>query len=90
MSIDAAARYVAKAEYTAQKSRLTRAINSDNPVAVLTAVEVTLDEWSGKAWPDAWHRWNIALHDAYTQYRQMGVTKPETLDRFRAAMGRMA
>ena len=82
--------YVTKAEFTRQKSRLTRAINSDNPVAVLKAVEETLEEWYGKAWPDAWHRWNIALYDAYSQYRKMGVTKPETVDRFIAAMGRMA
>ena len=82
--------YVSNAEFRAQKARLTRAINSDNPVAVLTAVEKTLEEWDGKAWPDAWHRWNIALHDAFSQYRQMGVTRPETVDRFHEAFALLA
>lgn len=60
--------YVTKAEFTRQKSRLTRAQNTGDPLAVLVAVEKTLDEWSGKAWPDDWARWARALDDAYFAY----------------------
>jgi hypothetical protein len=60
--------YVTKAEFTAQKARLTRALHSDNPVAVLDAVEKTLAEWRGKAWPDDWARWLRSLEDAWYKF----------------------
>lgn len=56
--------YVTKREHSANRARLTRAINSGNPDKVVRACEITLDSWEGKAWPDDWHRWNIALWDA--------------------------
>lgn len=57
--------YVSNEQYKQQKSRLTRAQNTGNATAILDAVEKTLNEWEGKAWPDDWHRWQRALHDAY-------------------------
>lgn len=68
MSTVTDSRYVTKAEFTRQKSRLTKAKNSGDPGAVLAAVETTLAEWSGKAWPDDWARWSRALDDAYYAY----------------------
>ena len=60
--------YVTNAEFRRQKTALTRAINSRVPVQVLATVEKTLDEWSGKAWPDDWSRWARALDDAYYSF----------------------
>jgi len=60
--------YVTKAEFTRQKARLTRAKNSGDPLEVLAAVEKTMAEWRGKAWPDDWSRWSVALDDAYYAY----------------------
>ena len=62
--------YVTKAEFTRQKSRLTRAKNSGEPLAVLDAVEKTVEEWDGKAWPDDWARWARALDDAFFTFRR--------------------
>jgi hypothetical protein len=83
--------YVTKQEYRAQKARLTRAKNSGDPLAVLAAVEKTLDEWSGKAWPDGWHRWSVALGDAYYAYTRLDDSKRLTpdADRFHAANARI-
>ena len=60
--------YLTKGEYTRQKARLTRAKNSGDPLNVLKAVEDTVEEWHGKAWPDDWHRWARELDDAYTKF----------------------
>jgi hypothetical protein len=83
--------YVTKAEFTRQKSRLTRAQNTGSPVAVLDAIEKTLDEWSGKAWPDDWARWARALDDAYFTFVRSDawVADGEKAARFRAAFDRM-
>ena len=56
--------YISNAEYRQQKSSLTRAVNSGDPVKVLGAVEKTLKAWEGKVWPDEWSRWRNALDDA--------------------------
>lgn len=62
MSID----YVAMNRiYPKQKAALTRAIKSRDPQAVLRACQKAVREWEAiGAWPDGWHRWNIALSDA--------------------------
>ena len=60
--------YVTNAEFRKQKSRLTRAVNSGDPLNVLKACEDTLAEWAGKAWPDDWSRWARALDDAYSKF----------------------
>ena len=71
-------RYITKAEYTQAKSRLTRAENKAKKAAttaekaaayenVVWEVNHTLNTlWADKAWPDNWHRWNIAREDAIT------------------------
>jgi hypothetical protein len=58
---------------------------------VLAAVERTLDEWSGKAWPDDWSRWARALDDAYFAFARLDYTVRLTADadRFRAAFDRI-
>jgi len=62
--------YVTNAEFRKQKARLTRAQNRREPLLVLEAVEKTLNEWDGKAWPDDWSRWARALDDAYFTFRR--------------------
>jgi hypothetical protein len=59
--------------YRGQKTALTRAINSDNPLKVLEEVHRTLIEWqeSGQPWPDDWHRWNIAARDAFQDLQRI-------------------
>lgn len=56
-------------QYRNQKSALTRAINSGDPEKVIAATRKAVAEWAGwkYGWPDDWHRWNIALSDAYTK-----------------------
>ena len=84
--------YVTRREFTTQKARLTRAKNS-GPLAVLVAVEKTLDEWQGKAWPDDWHRWRAALDDAFYAAVRPGSDcaplAPETVARFHACADRL-
>jgi hypothetical protein len=83
--------YITKADYRRQKSALTRAKNSGDPVKVLDAVEKTLDEWSGKAWPDDWTRWSVALYDAwYTWERHTRYVDLAIQDRFRECYDRFA
>jgi hypothetical protein len=49
-----------------QKAALTRAINSKDPWRVAKACRAAVTEWNEiGAWPDNWHRWNIAFRDAY-------------------------
>jgi hypothetical protein len=50
------------------KAALTRAVKSGDPARVIAACRKARDEWDAiGAWPDDWHRWNIALGDA-TRY----------------------
>ena len=46
------------------KNVLSRAKRSDDPMAMLTAVEHTLDAFDG-AWPVGWTSWAGVLDDAY-------------------------
>jgi hypothetical protein len=64
------AEYITNADFLRQKSALTRAINSKDPLKVLATVEKTLDEWGDKCWPDAWSRWSVALYDAWLAYER--------------------
>ena len=52
-----------------QKTALTRAQNSGNPDAVITACWKTVREWesTGTPWPDSWANWDIAFGDAAYQ-----------------------
>lgn len=51
--------------YPKQKAALTRAINSGDPDKVVAACRTAVKQWDEiGAWPDEWHRWNIALADA--------------------------
>jgi hypothetical protein len=64
--------YISNAEYRKQKAALTRAINSGEPRRVIIACERVVEAWRGKAWPDDWHRWNIALGDACFALQRQG------------------
>lgn len=55
---------ITNAKFRAQKSALTRAVNSGDPHKVIEACKKAVREWGNDAWPDDWHRWNIALGDA--------------------------
>ena len=80
--------YITKEQYSADKRRLTRAQRTGHPIAVLIAVEKTLAGWDGKAWPDDWHRWSIALYDAWFDYETgedtIDAASEEVMERFRS------
>jgi len=53
-----------------QKSALTRAIKSRDPERILSVCAAAVREWNAiGAWPDDWHRWQIALSDSGTFVR---------------------
>lgn len=54
-----------------QRTALTRAENTKDPVNVVRACRTAVREWeaSGIPWPDHWHTWNIALGDALLALR---------------------
>lgn len=58
--------YLSAAQFRAQKSALTRAINSGDAQKVEAAVIKAVTEWNdgGYAWPDDWNRWQRALDDS--------------------------
>jgi hypothetical protein len=82
--------YISQADYRRQKTALTRAINSRVPIQVLATVEKTLSQWDGKAWPDAWSRWSVALTDAWSQYTRGENTDAAVEARFRVAYEQFA
>jgi hypothetical protein len=64
--------YISQEDYRRQKTALTRAVNTGDPAAILKAVERAVEAWAGKAWPDDWNRWRIALGDAAWAARRSG------------------
>ena len=57
-----------------QKSALTRAVNSKDPAKIEAAVKKAVNEWSQwPAWPDDWHRWQIALDDSRPWYDRLDI-----------------
>lgn len=55
-----------------QKAALTRATKKGY-AAVLATCQATVKEWNEiGAWPDAWHRWQIALDDAAIKHNLTG------------------
>lgn len=51
-------------EYPRQKAALTRAIKTRDPEKVAQACKAAVLAWGEiGAWPDGWHRWQIALDD---------------------------
>jgi len=54
---------VLTAEIPRLKNALSRAKRSDDPMAVLEAVERTLDTLG--SWPSTWTSWRLVLDDAY-------------------------
>lgn len=59
-------KYLTQAQFSAAKSRLTRAINSGDPRKVIDTVTAQFAEWDAGdyAYPDDWHRWQRASEDA--------------------------
>lgn len=78
--------YITQADYRRQKTALTRAINSGDPLKVLATVEKTLEEWGHSAWPDAWSRWSVALYDAYMAFTRQWESAYSVEDRFKKAL----
>lgn len=64
-------RYISNRDYAAAKARLTRAVNSGDPIKVLDVCEKQYEAWRTKVWPDDWARWARALDDAYWAYSCM-------------------
>lgn len=64
-------RYLTAKQYRSAKSRLTRAVNSGDPQKVLAEVAATFVSWDNGdyAYPDDWHRWQIAADDASNAIR---------------------
>lgn len=65
--------YLTRSQFSAAKSRLTRALNAakaantvDAWQKVLDTVDATYAEWDAGnyAYPDDWHRWERAITDA--------------------------
>lgn len=71
-------KYLTKAQFSAAKSRLTRALNGAKRTGdwqkVLDTVAATYAEWDAGsyAYPDDWHRWERAKDDALWGLRRMG------------------
>lgn len=61
-----ATNYRTQAQHRADKSRLTRAVNSGDHRKVIAAVTATMAEWDygDYAYPDDWSRWEQAKMDA--------------------------
>jgi len=58
--------YLTNAQYRAQKSALTRAVNTGDADKILAAVKKTVNTWNdgNYAWPDDWANWQRALDDS--------------------------
>jgi hypothetical protein len=58
--------HLTNAQFRAAKAALTRAMNSGDPQRVIDHVAATFDRWDrdGVAYPDDWHRWQMAAYDA--------------------------
>ena len=69
-------KYLTKAQYRAAKSRLTKAIRSGDNQRVIDTVNAQYREWQegNYAYPDDWHRWEIARLDARTAKIRMSLS----------------
>lgn len=48
-----------------QKAALTRAVKTGDPERIAKVCKAAVAEWNAiGAWPDDWHRWQVALNDA--------------------------
>ena len=62
--------YIDKKTWRSQRTRLTRAINSGDPIRVLRVVRDVRREWEGYVWPDDWARFQRASDDALYRLEQ--------------------
>jgi hypothetical protein len=61
-------------EHPKQKAALTRAVKSGDKAKVLAACTAAVKAWDAiGAWPDDWHRWQIALDDARGLYNSIDL-----------------
>lgn len=60
-------------EHKKLKTALTRAKKTGDGRKILFAVERAVEAWYGKAWPDSWMMWRIALEVAASkaQYQDL-------------------
>jgi hypothetical protein len=48
-----------------QKAALTRAVKTGDPEVIAKVCKAAVQEWDEiGAWPDNWHRWQVALNDS--------------------------
>ena len=64
--------YISNKDFRRQKTALTRAINSGDPIKVLLTCRATYQEWNDNnvIWPDDWARWRNAWDDALYSLRR--------------------
>lgn len=64
--MEATTNYLSKGQYRADKTRLTKAVRSGNHRRIIDTVTETFESWDAGdfAWPDDWHRWEMARYDA--------------------------
>ena len=59
-----------------QKAALTRAIKSGDPSKVLDVTRAAVREWNAiGAWPDDWHRWQVAVNDTLPWHQTMDIAE---------------
>ena len=57
-----------------QKAALTRAIKTKDAEVIARVCKAAIEEWTEiGAWPDNWHRWQIALNDALPYYQNIDL-----------------
>lgn len=57
-----------------QKAALTRAIKTGDAEKIAKVCKASVTEWNEiGAWPDNWHRWQVALNDAMPYYQSIDL-----------------
>jgi len=70
-----------QAEFSALKTKLTRAINSKDPQRICRTADAALAIFEEKGYPDAWHRWQVAKQDAEWAIRRQPTERCSAMGR---------
>ena len=65
---------ITQKRFTALKSKLTRAMNSNDPFKLLQVANEALCIFEVEGFPDNWHLWDVAKHDAEWALRRGWAT----------------
>jgi hypothetical protein len=61
-------------EHPRQLAALTRAIKTNDPERIAAVCKAAVAAWHDiGAWPDDWHRWQIALNDALPYWQHIDI-----------------